>query len=496
MEKPIFNLHSPEHSIITFFCLQPVHLDNGCYLDLMTKKMEVEEGRWAKISDTYQVEDSSFNQLLASIGMDCRWMNALRRVHLYDLHVLLNKTTCFNEHLFGDFSNEKGEFSLLKGFDLHERNSGFVLGFDSFNKLFFILYKIEIASTRKINESEIGLLNQLNDLYKNVRSRLVADPENGNETVGSWAAKIHTFAVEQAHAAYANSIKVHKKHLKIPDNSGYIVCFMNGIFEKNVPELEKIMSNFYVHNHHIDNFKEDDGCSFDFSLLDDGKNQDVVLGWRHSTLLNIDQEKEVVLLPLFLHVQNMYFITHFFYKSLLSEVFSDLRYENQSGKLEEYIEIFDILVLSFEGFVYERERFLNDIKPVFLEMYRKIEEYWNLNSDYESVKKTILICKESVERKTSILINKAQNRQSNILFFLAIIQTFSIFSILTDYFNFYQLHVLRNQVEEYTFLRNYSVIILLCVTGMALVVAYYEKIVGTVIYNMKKLLKCFLLQRD
>ncbi len=101
-----------------------------------------------------------------------------------------------------------------------------------------------------------------------------------------------------------------------------------------------------------------------------------------------------------------------------------------------------------------------------------------------------------MERKTSILINKAQNRQSNILFFLAIIQMFSIFSIFTDYFNFYQLHVLRNQVEEYIFLRNNSVIILLCVTGMALVVAYYEKIVGTVSYNMKKILKCFRLQRD
>lgn len=434
------------------------------------------------LSNSCDESDDSLRQSLERNGIDCEWVEALQRVRHYDIWINLNPMTAFNKELLA-LCDTNNEFKYLKRFSIDLEKSGYLLCFDAGNKIFFIIYKLVLHAEKGNNILDYTFKKQMGSLYKNVRDLLVIDPVNGNHEVAEWTKQIRDFCLVHVYQTYETIIRLKKSNLQIKNNSGYLVAFLNGDFgmDGNQPELNK--ESFVANNHDIDLVQEERDNFQNLGIISNQETQDLFLGWRHSTVRGLDQDKANSLLPLMIHLQCHYFVCHAFYKAYLEKLFSDIRYESKrKKKLEYYLNLFDQLVISFQNLYYLRERFLNDIKPIYREVYDKMESYWTLDKDYISIEKTISICKESVDRKMQITDSVIQNRQSNILFFLAIVQIFSFIGIFSDYFNFYKMDVIQAHLEEYSILKKYLMSFLFLSASLALIVTYSAKIKTNIIH--------------
>ncbi len=488
MARPIYKDSETSQPRITFFSLQPIHLEYARYSELLFDVMPQDRDDWMKISDTCDASNGRLHQRLVDLEIDCEWVESLRRVRHYDLSIHLSSMTAFNADL-EMLNNDHGEFKYLNHFNLDADQSGYLLCFDTSNRLFLILYKLTLEYTgdlTRFDDDQFRL--QMSSLYQNIRDLLVVDPVNDNHDVSIWTKKIRIHCLAEVYKAYSSALKLNRSELYIRDNTGYIAAFFNSDFCAD-PVLSRFdRDNFLVQNHAIDKVADEKTEFRKLDILDGSENIDLFLGWRHSTVWGIDQDKSSWLLSLMVHLQCHYFISHLFYKAYLEELFADIRYESKRRhQLGYYLNLFDQLVLSFQNLYYLRERYLNDIKPIYREVYDKMESYWGLDKDYRSIEKAIAICKESVDRKVQIVDSIVQNRQSNILFFLAIVQIFSFVGIFSDYFGFFTIDVIQNHKETYQLLRKYLMPVLFASASLALIVTYNERVKSYVKFLVRSL---------
>lgn len=331
-------------------------------------------------------------------------------------------------------------------------------------------------------------------MYSHIRNQLVVDSVNGNTDVSEWAKNIRSFAIKEISDEFKN-IK-NNGRIEIVENSGYICSFYSEFDKLNIKELNTFKEDFLHSNHNIDLVDEKKyqyaslsinkgGCKGLLSNGSDVSSEElfsecksiVFLGWRFTTLYGIKEDKDFKLIPLLINIQNIYFQIDNFYKPYLSELYEEVRYSNDYVSLSENLKLFDKLVVSFQNLVYEKERFVSELKPFQFEVFSAIEGYWSLTSDYKNIEKTLNICQTSLERKLNIKNNKIQQKQSDILFVLAIIQIFSIISILGDYFSLFSM----NDIDEdnknlYTISKEY-ILYALATSSIALIFfAYIEKL--------------------
>lgn len=474
-------------SEITFFSLQPICLEYSRYSELLSEEMSLNSADWVKLSDTCDSSNGGLHQRLVQNGLDCDWVESLRRVRHYDLWVNLNPMNAFNADLDVLKHGNKG-FKFLNNFTLDRDKSGYFLCFDSSNSLFLIVYKLVLSCTEKANGIDDLFKLQLNSLYRNIRDLLVVDPVNENHDVSEWTKSVRKFCISEAFKAYSSVLKLGRSDLYVRNNTGYIAAFFNSGFCSD-PIFSSInRDEFLQHNHFIDRVNEEKPVFRNLDILENKEGQDLFLGWRHSTVWGVEQDKCRWLLSLMIHLQCHYFTCHLFYKAYLEELFVDIRYETKRRrKLDYYLTLFDQLVLTFQNLYYLRERFLNEIKPIYREVYDKMEAYWGLDGDYKSIERAISICKDSVDRKVQIADSLVQNRQSNILFFLAIVQIFSFIGIFSDYFNFFTIDVIQSHKEAYMLLKHFLLPVLFVSASLALIVTYSDRVKNNVKYLVRRL---------
>jgi len=474
-------------SEVTFFSLQPIRLEYSCYSELLSKEMSLNSDDWVKLSDTCDSSNGTLRQRLVQKGIDCDWVESLRRVRHYDLWVNLNPMKAFNAEL-DVLNHDNSEFKFLNHFTLDRDKSGYFLCFDSSNYLFLIVYKLVLSCAEKVNGIDDQFKLQLDSLYRNIRDLLVVDPVNENHDVPIWTKSIRSFCISKAYRAYSSVVKLNRSDLYVGNNTGYIAAFFSSSFCSDPIFSSVNRDDFLQHNHFIDRVNEEKAAFRNLDILEDKESQDLFLGWRHSTVWGVEQDKCRWLLSLMIHLQCHYFTCHLFYKAYLEELFADIRYETKRRRnLDYYLTLFDHLVLTFQNLYYLRERFLNEIKPIYREAYDKMESYWGLDGDYKSIEKAISFCKDSVDRKLQIADSLVQKRQSNILFFLAIVQIFSFIGIFSDYFNFFSIDVIKSHKEVYIILEHYLLPVLFASASLALIVTYSDRAISSAKYLIRGL---------
>lgn len=271
---------------------------------------------------------------------------------------------------------------------------------------------------------------------------------------------------------------------EIIENSGYIFSSYPH-FQLTNEKREEYLDKFLITNHHIDLIDEKKEIFESFSFLKNNINsnnsQIFFLGWRFATIYGIRNNNDLKLIPIFLNLQNIYFQIDNFYKPYLSRLYEEIRYNNDYNTLTDKVEIFDKLEVAFQNLIFEKDKFISELKPFQFEIFTEMEDYWGLNKDYINIEKTLKICQSSLDRKLSIERNLTQEKQSNILFVLAIIQIFSIISISVDFFTLVDL----KPKDSKLFLGNNIFLVLVSVSLTLISIAYYKQ----VFFKIKKFFK-------
>lgn len=472
---------------IQFFCLQPIMLSKSIFMDIHQKKYTPHKNGWIDITNEKEANE------LNNYNIPKKWFSEIQSIQRHKIYA--------NKSNYVKFNSDLKSIKKLEIFDdtlfVKDEESGFILCYDYDYKVFFLLFCLSVKTTKSTDAK------RLTNLYPHIRNQLVIDSVNGNTEISEWANSIRSFAIKEI----ANQFKNTKNNVKIEilENSGYLCSLFSEFDALNIKnELHQYKEDFLHNNHNIDLIDEK---KYQYAHLSVNKgtckglysNGDIVadedlfnnchsivfLGWRYTTLYGIKEDKDIKLLALLINIQNIYFQIDNFYEPYLSELYEEIRYSNDYVSLSENLKLFDKLVVSFQNLVYEKEKFVSELKPFQYEIFSAIEDYWSLTKDYTNIDKTLNICQTSLERKLNIKNNSIQQKQSDILFILAIIQIFSIVSIVGDYFNLFTMNVAKEHINIYTMSKDY-IIYSLAILSIALIIfAYVEKFW----YSIKKILR-------
>ena len=198
------------------------------------------------------------------------------------------------------------------------------------------------------------------------------------------------------------------------------------------------------------------------------------LGWRFSTIYGIKNFEYDKFLSIFLNIQNIYIQINGIYKLYLSKLYDDVRFETDYNSLNKKMKLYDKLVVSIENLIFEKYKFVSKLKPYQVEIFELLEKYWGLDKDYDTLKQTMEICQTSLNRKMNIERNQIQEKQSNILFFLAVLQIFSLISVSVDFFNLPELKTATELKIYHNFFKENILNILIILSSILIIFAYYK----------------------
>ena len=144
------------------------------------------------------------------------------------------------------------------------------------------------------------------------------------------------------------------------------------------------------------------------------------------------------------------------------------------NSLNKKMKLYDKLVVSIENLIFEKYKFVSKLKPYQVEIFELLEKYWGLDKDYDTLKQTMEICQTSLNRKMNIERNQIQEKQSNILFFLAVLQIFSLISVSVDFFNLPELKTATELKIYHNFFKENILNILIILSSILIIFAYYK----------------------
>ncbi len=266
-------------------------------------------------------------------------------------------------------------------------------------------------------------------LYQPLRTLMVAASPLQYDKVSTW--------IQANNQQCCETIKTlsKKSTARVLPSTGYIVFFSESQI-KLTTDADK--HRFVVNNHTIDNIEELSRTFMQPNQVAEhlpvaAPSQLIVFGWQHGTVLSVtDTQASRILLVLF-EIQIIYFLVENHFRPLRAEKYKIAKLNNDTLKLEALYRELDTLQFQFNTLEIEKDVFTSNLKPDQSDYLIKIERYWALNKEYLSIRNTLRLCQESLERKLSLNTNRVQKKQSDILFVLAIIQIFSIVSITLDY---------------------------------------------------------------
>ncbi|GAB6071038.1 hypothetical protein JCM30760_21350 [Thiomicrorhabdus hydrogeniphila] len=460
--------------MLRFFCFQPLLMSEELFTKHHFSNFTIGE-TWSDITFNNH-KDSDAN-------LDLDWHQEISKFFKGKGAFLSSDHKEYNSKL-----DEINNSELIKNFEFDKSESGFVLYYDKDVDIFFI---VTCLALNKTNQYDMKCLERINH---QIRNEFVIDDINGNLEVSSWYESIKEHCIK-AVARELNIITQINQKIYIRNNTGYIFSIL--------PKFEEYCSTTYQYDLHLQDFlssnfdidqvkeKKDIYSNFSIACNDELINSTtnlntpkiVFFGWRCSTIYGIKDNKDLHILPVLIKLQNIYIIINDFYKTFITKLFHDVKYNEEYRKLSDTLVVFDKFVVFFENLKFEKDNFIVHLKPYQTEVFKEVENYWSLNSDYNSIDKTLNICQTSLHRKLELKNNKVQQKQSDILFVLAIVQIFSIISILSDYFGFITITTdpddIKNHVQGiYNVSNNYLLYSLFTLSLILILFAYYERVTG------------------
>jgi len=459
---------------LDFYCLQPIKLDESIFSEIQINRFLPNSENWFDLSKgvSSRLEQYDFPKDLL-----CE-LQALKRhkmlIHLSD---------------FKKYNNSLSEITIFNDDEsqsIDTENSGCILFYDCDYEVFFLVFCLSthIGKNTKID--------RLKGLYPLIRNELVIDTINGNSTISNWASFNRNDAIEIISKEFQTDSKSGK--VEIRENSGYI-CSLFPEFDSIEMDLKKDKEEFLLDNHNIDLVDEKKYQHAQLSINNNGERQAgdtdiepkgkyafdhnktiVFLGWRYATIYGIKDGRDTKILPLLINIQNIYFQINGFYKPFLSDFYQNIRYNDDYVELSENLAYFDKLVVAFQNLEYEKINFLSGLKPYQFEVFKEMERYWGLTEDYGNINQVLNTYQKTVERKLNIRSSRIQQKQSDILFVLAIIQVFSLTGIISGYFDFFKLEVITEHVGIYSTFKDHIFYSLSGLSTLLIVFAYHEKI--------------------
>lgn len=436
---------------IDFFCFQPILFDEKAFLKVQSSNFIPKN--WDKINIDY-----------INTNCDCI-INYIKYIERHEIY-LLNDFSLQIKYNFKNINN-------LDFININKNNSSYAVFYDKDYKVFFLIFKLSFTFNENFENSK------LIGLYKKIRDELVYDNANMNDSISEWAEQIRESSLKKINELFEDNV------CKIIPNSGYIFSSYPNFEHENSIKIKDFKDNFLNNNHLIDLVNEKKELFESFSFLK-SKTENIFeyhnspyiffLGWRFTTMYGLKNNDDLNLIPIFLNLQNIYFQIDNFYKPYLSKLYEEIRYDNDYNNLNEKIGIFDKLEVAFQNLIFEKDKFVSELKPFQFEIFNYMEDYWGMNKDYSNIEKTLKICQSSLDRKINIERNQIQEKQSNILFILAIIQIFSIVSISTDFFSLIKLDSEEEYQPYQIFLKNNLLFILISVSTTLIIIAYYKQI--------------------
>ena len=450
---------------IKFFGFQPISFTEETFIKVHTQKL--------KLPNNWFLSDK--NCTLKDTDIISNIIN-MERHEVYYLDI--------------DYDSIKQDFKYISNINhlqINSKETEFKIFYDLSYSIFFIIYKITLDIQELFkNEDLFGLYNQ-------IRNELVIDPiKDSNLTISPWANDIRNIAL-------ANIEKILNTNCcMIKENSCYIFSSYEDFkLYKNHSAYKK---RFIQENHTIDQIDDmnskfanlsyvklhSDKNNISLDLLDeenlDAPNlnkyykSDIIffLGWRFSTIYGIKNFEYDKFLSIFLNIQNIYIQINGIYKLYLSKLYDDVRFETDYNSLSKKMKLYDKLVVSIENLIFEKYKFVSKLKPYQVEIFELLEKYWGLDKDYDTLKQTMEICQTSLNRKMNIERNQIQEKQSNILFFLAVLQIFSLISVSVDFFNLPELKTATELKIYHNFFKENILNILIILSSILIIFAYYK----------------------
>ena len=436
--------------ILDFFCLQPIKIDEKIFEDIQSIKFKPSEKNWYEV-DTSDNETNHYNHRTNN------WYKELANSERHSIYAYKKHYNLHENHLI--------KLNNFINLEVNFKKSGSILFYDYNYKVYFLVLNLSFKTSKKFSN------NDLLGIYEKIRNYLVIDPVNENFFISDWAKLIH----DEALSIISIEHNTLKKNIEIIENTGYICSF----FSEFNTEDDSYNDLFLKSNHSIDLIQEKKLEYSNLSIITSYKQNTSALcflGWRHSTFFGFKSVLNNKLLPMLINIQNLYVQIDNYYKIYLSKLYEDVRYINDYVILSDILNSFDKLTISFQNFIFEKENFVSSLKPHQSEIYLKIEDYWGLKADYEKIEKTLQICQNSLNRKLEIRNNKIQQKQSDILFILAVIQIFSIIGIVGDSFDFFQLDIDKKYEESYYIIKKYLLLGLSALSVVLILFAYTEKV--------------------
>ncbi|MFW5794393.1 MAG: hypothetical protein ACOCV1_02810 [Bacillota bacterium] len=396
---------------MTFYNIQPI-----CYsielmklINYLTIKKDLpkfylgkEDPLWLKnfknLGNTYQS--------IISLNVNISNINELKQ-DLNNKNFFVNKTTCLDEYI----NYNQTEVVLLYNYLTH---------------CFILCYKIPLL----IKENKISKLtevddenNRHNNLYSTIRKLMVR--ENNDSIISNWAKTVEdkTLNIVYDILSYIfKTKKIDKNSIYIQTNTGNIT----NIITNNNKIKENIINNLLSLNHIAERLDYNnnpihlkDGTVYSFN------------GRFHTIILQKPTDKNRFI-PIQFHMQYLWMYTTKMYE-LMDYVNRELTENNSVRLLKDLNIVINNIILKIQYLSLFHNNFKRAIESDYINIYLKIEKYWNLDDNLNGTAEYINNFKDYLSRNYLSHTEKANSRQNRILYLISMLQLISLIGVWSSY---------------------------------------------------------------
>jgi len=399
----------------TFFCVQPIHIEDESLISLLGKPFNQE------LLEEY-IEDS-----------EPGWITKFNKKQLYNYVYTIKLDSVDNGVLKEQLNSSFDLNGKFLGENLNSETT-FYLKFDSRLVYFNLMYELSFDFTTQ-ELSSILEQNSDNDLYNIVRNTLVK--ENDTSKISSWAETIRDNSLKKIHTLIEElyEIRLDKENLFIENNTGNItnkVVFPSQISQRE--EFVKLNEQLILQNQIAERkVVYDEPLVLKNSIEHTVYHEELYFfgGRFHTITLNPGEQSKYRYFTIQFQMQYMWFYLkkiNFILDCQYNKVRQNSKIkdiENNTLILDELISIIEILSIHNERFkmVIDRDN----------RIYSAIESKWNIESLLGNSHRYIGFFKDYLKRLYARKTSKAEQRQNKILLFITLFQFIALLSVWNDY---------------------------------------------------------------
>jgi hypothetical protein len=402
---------------VTFYCVQPISIRDEVWLDLFSKRMDVDF-----IKENFQPNANKV-----------KWLADFAEIHsLYQSLIVLDELNispgilqdCLNVHVVKD------ELRLGGCLDLNKTKAYLTL--DLRFAYFILVYEIHF----KIPDEFLLFLLQKKylgdfDFYNVVRNLIVK--EHDFSEISTWGGAVRSASLSCIQKIVVESTKLDVviSDLEITNNSGNITCVVdsNCIDDAAYSDVGRGFANA---NNVAERLQHKSPGELEQEKIDLGGNRYYLFNGRFHTIFLRSSADLYRYIPIQFHMQYLWFFLVRI-NVVLEKINLQLTSNSANNKFSKLAYTIDDVINKVEIMTLHNENFKCAIERDNKNIYSKIEGNWNLELLLKNSNRYALFFKDYLLRLQARRSARTEARQNQILFFISIIQMLTIVSVWNDY---------------------------------------------------------------